>query len=37
MRRYIFKKNGFKEIAKRELPESFPVIEVDIKIHRVSV
>ena len=33
----FYEKNGFKEIEKRELPEAFPVMEVDIKFYRFSV
>ncbi|MES1217848.1 MAG: GNAT family N-acetyltransferase, partial [Bacteroidota bacterium] len=33
----FYEKNGFKEIRKQELPETFPVMEVDIKFYRFSV
>jgi GNAT superfamily N-acetyltransferase len=33
----FYEKNGFKEIEKQELPETFPVMEVDIKFYRFSV
>ncbi len=33
----FYEKNGFKEIEKQELPEAFPVMEVDIKFYRFSV
>ena len=33
----FYEKNGFKEVEKRELPESFPVMEVDIKFYRFFV
>jgi len=33
----FYEKNGFKEIDKQELPETFPVMEVDIKFYRLSV
>ncbi|HET9434215.1 MAG TPA: GNAT family N-acetyltransferase, partial [Chitinophagaceae bacterium] len=33
----FYEKNGFKEIQKKELPETFPVMEVDIKFYRLSV
>ena len=33
----FYEKNGFKEIEKHELPETFPVMEVDIKFYRFSI
>ena len=33
----FYEKNGFKEIEKKELPQTFPVMEVDIKFYRLSV
>lgn len=33
----FYEKNGFKEMAKKELPKTFPVMEVDIKFYRFSV
>ena len=33
----FYEKNGFTEIKKKELPETFPVMEVDIKFYRLSV
>src|SRR4030095_13957594 len=33
----FYEKNGFKEIEKRELPNNFPVMEVDIKFYRLSI
>ena len=33
----FYEKNGFKEIEKQELPETFPVMEVDIKFYRFSI
>jgi len=33
----FYEKNGFKAIAKQELPGTFPVMEVDIKFYRLSV
>lgn len=33
----FYEKNGFKEIQKQELPETFPVMEVDIKFYRLPV
>jgi len=33
----FYEKNGFKEIEKRELPDNFPVMEVDIKFYRLSI
>ena len=33
----FYEKNGFEEIAKQELPESFPVMKVDNKFYRISV
>ena len=33
----FYEKNGFKEIEKGNLPESFPVMEVDSKFYRLSV
>ena len=33
----FYEKNGFKEMAKKELPKTFPVMEVDIKVYRFSV
>lgn len=33
----FYEKNGFKEIQKKELPETFPVMEVDIKFYRLPV
>ena len=33
----FYEKNGFKEIEKPELPETFPVMEVDIKFYRLLV
>jgi len=35
--RRFYEKNGFEEIQKKELPETFPVMEVDIKFYRFSV
>jgi len=32
----FYEKNGFKEIEKQELPETFPVMEVDVKFYRFS-
>ncbi len=34
---HFYEKNGFLEIDKRELPKTFPVMEVDIKFYRFSV
>lgn len=33
----FYEKNGFVEIAKQELPASFPVMEVDIKFYKFLV
>jgi len=33
----FYEKNGFIEIDKKELPETFPVMEVDIKFYRFLV
>lgn len=33
----FYEKNGFKEIEKKELPGSFPVMEVDSRFYRFSV
>lgn len=33
----FYEKNGFKEIAKQELPKSFPVMEVDIKFYNFLI
>ena len=33
----FYEKNGFKEIEKKELPETFPVMEVDSKFYRFSL
>jgi GNAT superfamily N-acetyltransferase len=33
----FYEKNGFKEMEKQELPETFPVMEVDIKFYRISL
>ena len=33
----FYEKNGFKEIEKQELPETFPIMEVDIKFYRLLV
>ena len=33
----FYEKNGFKEIAKQELPQTFPVMKVDIKFYKFSV
>jgi len=33
----FYEKNGFKEVQKKELPKTFPVMEVDIKFYRLSV
>ena len=33
----FYKKNGFKEIEKKELPGTFPVMEVDIKFYKFSI
>ena len=33
----FYEKNGFKEMAKKELPKTFPVMEDDIKFYRFSV
>lgn len=33
----FYEKNGFKEVEKGELPETFPVMEVDIKFYRLFV
>ncbi len=33
----FYEKNGFIEIDKQELPETFPVMEVDVKFYRFSV
>ncbi len=33
----FYKKNGFIEIQKQELPASFPVMDVDVKFYRFSV
>ena len=30
-------KNGFEEVEKQELPESFPVMKVDNKFYRIPV
>jgi N-acetylglutamate synthase-like GNAT family acetyltransferase len=32
----FYEKNGFQEIPKHELPNSFPVMEVDIKFYRLK-
>ena len=33
----FYEKNGFEEIYKHQLPETFPVMEVDVKFYRFSV
>jgi len=33
----FYEKNGFTEIDKQELPENFPVMEVDIKFYKFSI
>ena len=33
----FYEKNSFKEIEKMELPDNFPVMEVDIKFYRLSI
>ena len=33
----FYEKNGFKEIKKQELPETFPVMDVDIRFYRFAV
>ncbi len=33
----FYEKNGFKKIEKQELPETFPIMEVDIKFYQFSV
>lgn len=33
----FYEKNGFTEIAKAELPESFPIMSVDSKFYRLSL
>ena len=33
----FYEKNGFIEILKQELPETFPVMDVDVKFYRFSV
>ena len=33
----FYEKNSFKEIKKQELPETFPIMEVDVKFYRLSV
>lgn len=33
----FYEKNGFTEIEKHELPQTFPVMEVDIKFYRFSI
>ena len=33
----FYEKNGFRELEKRELPETFPVMEVDVKFYRFSI
>lgn len=33
----FYEKNDFIEMAKHELPKTFPVMEVDVKFHRFSV
>ena len=33
----FYEKNGFKEIEKQELPETFPVMAVDVKFYRLSI
>ena len=32
----FYEKNGFTEIAKQELPNAFPVMDVDVKFYRFS-
>jgi N-acetylglutamate synthase-like GNAT family acetyltransferase len=31
---HFYEKNGFKEISKRELPETFPIMKVDSKFYK---
>jgi N-acetylglutamate synthase-like GNAT family acetyltransferase len=33
----FYEKNGFEEIPKQELPEAFPVMEVDVKFYRFCI
>ena len=33
----FYEKNGFNKIEKQELPQAFPVMEVDIKFYRFSI
>lgn len=33
----FYEKNGFKEIQKQKLPESFPVMAVDVKFYTLSI
>jgi N-acetylglutamate synthase-like GNAT family acetyltransferase len=33
----FYEKNGFKEVQKKELPETFPVMEVDVKFYTLSI
>jgi len=33
----FYEKSGFSEIAKRELPEAFPIMEVDTKFYRMRL
>ncbi|MES2646982.1 MAG: GNAT family N-acetyltransferase [Bacteroidota bacterium] len=33
----FYEKNGFKEIEKKELPEDFPVMEVDVKFYCIAL
>lgn len=33
----FYERNGFKEIEKQELPETFPVMEVDVKFYSFSI
>lgn len=33
----FYEKNGFVEVPKRELPEEFPIMDVDVKIYSFSI
>ena len=33
----FYERNGFKEIGKQELPDTFPVMEVDVKFYTFSI
>lgn len=34
---HFYEKNGFKEISKEELPDSFPLMDIDHKFYKCSV